>query len=280
MTAFRGRRAGLATRHGKLAAIGPVLADRLGLMVEPVDADTDRLGTFVGDVARPGDAVTTALAKARLALAAGYTVGLASEGTFGPDPALPFLPLAVEHVAIIDTEIGISLVETRRSRHTNFAHAEVAPGEDIQAFLGGMGFPDHAIVVRAADWRPSDPYRSGIQDIGALQAALSWAAALGATGRVRLDTDMRAHMNPTRMREIGVVAEALAERLASACPACFAPGFGRVDVVRGLRCEDCGTPTALVRAEIWGCVRCEHREERPATGHQWADAAHCPQCNP
>lgn len=51
---YQGRRATLATKHGKLALIGPVMFRRLGLEVETADVDTDVLGTFSGEVPRQG----------------------------------------------------------------------------------------------------------------------------------------------------------------------------------------------------------------------------------
>ena len=51
-------------------------------MVQGVDADTDVLGTFTGDVPRPGSPFETAVAKARIGMGlTGCSLGLASEGT-------------------------------------------------------------------------------------------------------------------------------------------------------------------------------------------------------
>jgi hypothetical protein len=92
---------------------------------------------------------------------------------------------------------------------------------------------------------------------------------------------MRAHLNPMRMKAIAFVARALAVRAARLCQQCGAPGFGLVDVERGLRCEACDRPTRLVAAEIHGCGLCGRRlkrKERPKTARaspMWCDA-----CNP
>ena len=106
-------------------------------------------------------------------------------------------------------------------------------------------------------------------------------AALSATGKAFVQTDMRAHLNPTRMRAIKQTTKALALRIARLCPACEAPGFGLVEPVRGLPCRDCGSPTDLIQSEVHACTRCGHREEkrkRPLTIR--ADPAWCPLCNP
>lgn len=69
--AYAGRCAVLATMHGKQAAIAPVLFDRLGLVVSTApDLDTDQLGTFTGERPRAGTMRETAIAKAKLGMAA------------------------------------------------------------------------------------------------------------------------------------------------------------------------------------------------------------------
>lgn len=79
----------LATRHGKLELIAPALA-RVGYALRAVDVDTDALGTFSGEVPRPGPPRDVAVAKARLAMdASGVEVGVASEGTPGLIDELP-----------------------------------------------------------------------------------------------------------------------------------------------------------------------------------------------
>lgn len=69
VSAYRGARAGVATKHDKT----PVLAQALspphgGLYLRAVDVDTDVLGTFTGDVPRSAPPRETAVAKARLAI--------------------------------------------------------------------------------------------------------------------------------------------------------------------------------------------------------------------
>lgn len=280
--AYAGRRAALVTQHGKERALARPLGIGLGLRVEAMtDADTDTLGTFDGEVPRPGPSHEVVLAKAKLAIAAGHDLALASEGTFGPHPAFSFLARSVEHVAFVDAERGLTLVESLADTRTNFASLVLDPQADPARFLAEVGFPSHALVVRAAEWKRGQPLDKGVNDLAALRAAITRHARLDPNGRVRLDTDMRAHMNPTRMRAIRRLGVKLARRLSVPCPACSAPGFGLVDVTRGLACEACGTPTDLVVAEIWGCAACRHREERPRRdGRRAADEGSCPACNP
>jgi len=96
-----------------------------------------------------------------------------------------------------------------------------------------------------------------------------------------LKNDMRAHMNPMRMRVIHQVCQKLVQRLARMCPACDLPGFGCVDLVRGLPCETCGLKTDLVKAEVHGCVKCDFRQEQAKLlQYTVAPMQYCNFCNP
>ena len=268
---YKGLSVALATQHGKERALSAPLARRLGLIVQPVAIDTDHFGTFTGTVTRTGSAAEAALAKARAGMAAsGLDLGLASEGSFGPHPWLPFGAGGVETLAFIDAPRGLDLTLSAISRRTNYAHHDVTAGSDIAPFLTRIGFPGHALVVK-------DPggtvLATGVQDKAAL-CALAWPGN-------RLETDMRAHMNPTRMAAIRALAGKLAARLAARCPDCGTPGWGEVDLLRGLPCSSCGQPTQGVMATIDGCGVCDHREARPRPdGVTAASPASCDWCNP
>jgi len=268
---YSGQAVALATQHGKARALAPPLLRRLGLIVEPVCIDTDAFGTFTGTSARTGTASEAALAKARAGMAAsGLPLGLASEGSFGPHPWLPFGAGGVETLAFIDAARGLELTLSAVSRRTNFAHLDVADGVDIAPFLARIGFPAHALVVKGPN---GAVLASGVTDMDAL-ARLAWPGN-------RLETDMRAHLNPTRMAAIRALAGRLAARLACACPACGCPGYGQMDVLRGLPCSSCNQPTQGVMAIIDGCSACGHRETRPRPdGVTAASPATCDWCNP
>ena len=268
---YCGRRAALATCHGKERALGPPLLRRPGIIVVPTAIDTDAFGTFTGTIPREGTPEQAALAKAGAGIAAsGLDLGLASEGSFGPHPWLPFGAGGVETLAFIDPARRLELTISAMSRRTNYSHHQVAAGGDIAAFLARIGFPAHALVVRSAD---GAVLASGVQDMAAL-AALAWPGN-------RLETDMRAHFNPTRMASIRSLGGKLAVRLAALCPACSCPGWGQVDAERGLPCSSCEQPTQGVSAIVDGCAVCNHRETRPRPdGVTAASPASCDWCNP
>lgn len=269
---YKGNRAALATMHGKEQAIAPAFSSVLGVEITvPEGLDTDCLGTFTREVLRPGTMRETALRKARMGLeASGLSLAVASEGSFGPHPVIPFLPAGHELLVFVDVERGIEIVEEQVSGSTNFAALEVTRGTNVDAFLAGMGFPEHALVVRS-----DTVMLKGVQS----RAHLDRLIAAG--GQVHLETDMRAHMNPSRMREIAHLADRLARRIATPCPACGAPGFGRKAVERGLVCSGCGEATSLVRTVVHGCVLCPNEQFFPRDdGRLTASPAECPECNP
>ena len=257
---FNGRRAAIATMHCKESAVGPVLARWFGLEVERAEGvDTDALGTFTGEIARAGDMLEAARAKALQAIRrTGATIGLGSEGAFGPHPFIPFLASGIELIVLVDAESNHEISVQRRTR-TNYDFTAVKPEHDFSDFLSRIGFPLHAVIVRPEE--SDDPFvvQKGVADIRTLQSAVAIMIAQSKSGRALVQTDMRAHLNPTRMKTIAFVAKALALRAARLCPACRLPGFGLVDVARGLRCSNCGAPTQLVLAEIHGCRKCGHK---------------------
>ncbi len=283
-TPYRNREAVLATKHGKERAVARPLRAALGLVVSVPDGiDTDLLGTFTGEVKRAGTPREVAISKARLGMRArGIPLGLASEGSFGPHPLIPFLGVSDHEIlAFVDDEKGITVVESLLSEDTNFAHCSARTLSDLAAFVKQAQFPSHALIVRPNDGLETGLLYKGIADSEALEDAVNRCAAASSDGMAHVATDMRAHVNPTRQKAIRRVAFRLARRLASLCPSCGAPGWGRTGVEKGLPCQVCGTPTALVRHEIFGCARCDCTDVRPRSdGRQKAEERHCPSCNP
>lgn len=276
---LRGRCVVVATMHGKEAVLGPPLRAALGVeIVVPNGFDTDRFGTFTGSVPRRDTALEAARQKAHAALQLGGTsTAVASEGSFGPHPASPFLTIGAELVLLCDVELGLEVVAEDVGTATNFAARAVASLDEARSFAEQVGFPSHQLVV-APPGRLEAGER-GLGDEASFAAALSRQFDLH--GRALVATDMRADRNPTRLQAIARAAQRLAERAATLCPACRWPGFGRVRVEPGLPCGACGEPTERVRAEVFGCARCpEQRVQARRDGLVVADPGECSACNP
>jgi ribosomal protein L37E len=273
----------LATKHRKEAIVQPPFKQTINLqLLVPTSLDTDLLGTFSGEIERRGTPREVAVRKARLGMEAmGLPLGLASEGSFGPHPQIPFAPIDHELLVFIDLEMGLEIVEEVVSMQTNYAQDKARASDDLTAFLTRAQFPAHALIVRPNSRWDSDLIFKGITTFEALSAVVARCAALSDDGFAHIETDMRAHLNPSRQQVIQQAALQLARRLASLCPTCGTPGWGRVGVVRGLPCEWCGRDTHLVREEIYGCARCDYRDHRARSdGLQHASPADCAWCNP
>ena len=279
---YGGWRVALLTQHGKERVLAPLLGSALGCRVERIAGyDTDLLGTFTREIPRAGTQLEAARKKARIGMElSGLPLGLASEGSFGPDPMMGMFAWNVEFLIWIDAERDLEIVGVAQGK-TNFGHLLATGWEEAEAFARQAGFPGHFLVVRPEG--ENDPrIRKGIAEWAALEAAFARALEQSASRRRRvfLETDMRAHANPTRMEVIRLAAEDLVKKLRSLCPACGVPGFGIVERLDGLPCEDCGAPTRETRAEVHGCLKCAHRITRERTDRQSADPGRCDYCNP
>jgi hypothetical protein len=281
---FAGRVAIIATMHHKEQAIAPPLVAALGVRPDvPTNFNTDHFGTFTRDVQRPADQLATARLKAQAALdQTGKTLAIASEGSFGPHPQIPFVPCDRELVLLLDLEHNLEIVGQAVSTETNYRAQTIRSVNEALAFAQAMGFPDHGLVIMpTADGASPKAIAKGITTETALTAAVETALEHSTHGTAHIETDMRAHLNPTRMRVISQATEHLVQVISQRCPACDCPGFRIVRRNPGLPCAWCQTPTSLTLSVTYRCQRCdwEHLKNFP-DGQQTADPGNCPYCNP
>ena len=295
---YVGARAALATRHGKLPLVALPLWSVLGVTTVQVDADTDALGTFSGEVPRVGSAVATAQRKARLAMeATGLPLGLGSEGSINDPWGLGLGVVDREVVVLVDDERGISVAGRATSTSVVAVATTVAPNEPIEDLLRRANVPPHHLIVcpdglapvlpSTGDGQPGAPNPAwqlattkGIGDVAGLQSAIARAAAASPHGRARVESDLRAHCCPSRRPVIAAAARDLATRLASHCPGCGSPGWGVEGLIAGRDCAWCGGPTDEPVAERWQCPSCPTTEVQPVDGAEAGDPGRCPRCNP
>jgi hypothetical protein len=135
--------------HGKERAIAPPLETALGVHAQvPPNFNTDRFGTFTRDVKRPADQLATARLKAQAALdLTGATLAIASEGSFGPHPDIPFVPCDRELVLLLDREHNLEIIGQAISTNTNYRSQTIRSVEEALAFATAIGFPEHGLVV-------------------------------------------------------------------------------------------------------------------------------------
>jgi hypothetical protein len=280
MSLYARHRVALLTQHGKEQVIAPVLEPGLDCVIERVAGfDTDQLGTFTRDTPRPGTQLDAARCKARIGMElSGLSMGLASEGSFGPDPFTGMLSWNVELLVFIDDRLGIEIVGMAQGAARS-GHLQTHDWHAVESFASREGFPSHHLVLRPRD--QDDPrIHKGISDWLRLKACFDDCLAQADNRQVFVETDLRAFANPSRMQHIGQAARDLLQRMQSGCPACKSPGYGVTERQPGLPCSACGLPTSIYRSEVWQCVRCLHKSVQPRTDCLVAEPQHCRYCNP
>jgi hypothetical protein len=280
---FAGRTLGVATMHGKERAVGPILQRTLGLsgFVVLPGIDTDRFGSFSGEVQRTLDPLNACIAKARHgAEVSGLDLVIASEGSFGPYPPAPFVSCDEEFLALYDARDDRLFTHRHVSLETMFGGEAVHHPDEALAFGTRMGFPDHHLVLRPHKvFSPGDTLHKGVSDHDALVRITT--ALLDVHRTCWVESDLRAMANPTRMRVIEATAQRFADELQRACPYCGACWFRITGSRSGLPCGFCGTPTASTRSYVRSCWKCllEMHEPRP-DGKETEEQQYCPICNP
>ena len=269
----------LLTKHGKDPAIAPRFAEALQATINVVDSfDTDTLGTFTREIPRFGNQLDAARKKAELAIEmSGCPLGLGSEGSFTPGP-FGLGSFNLEVVTLVDRQRNLVITGAVR-QPGHHAAGTFDTWEALAAFAESMKFPSHAFVLRP-DNENHPLIRKGLSDYEALRSAFDECRAVAKAGAVFAESDLRAHLNPTRMENIGAACDDLIARMLRNCPACAAPGFGLAKIEIGLPCSWCGEPTNDWKAEEFRCVSCTHIESKPRADRQKADPGLCPHCNP
>lgn len=272
----------LGTMHEKEKVISPLFFDVLGLKVVHAKIDTDQLGTFTGEVEREGSSLHCVRKKCELAMKQCNSVlGVASEGSFGPHPVIPFAACDHEILYFIDQERGFELHQSLFSTRTNYRQQAISDYEVLKVFCEQTLFPSHAIIVRPNKTCQKNVIFKGVQRLELLKEAFLRCCALSDDGIALVETDMRAHMNPTRMEVIKELANSFVKRLATPCPQCVNPGWGLVNTQKGLACQECGVATDMIKFEVFGCPKCSYKELRSRQdGIAFADARYCGICNP
>jgi hypothetical protein len=273
---YRGATVVFATRHGKERQAASAFRRHLDArVVAPDDIDTDRFGTFTGDIPRTKSPLESAAAKAELGIAlTGHPYALASEATYTSDWGV----LARHHELLLfrDAELGITLTENVAVSTRAHGIVPVADAGRAVEAASRFGFPGtHAVAI--AETSSGMVIRKGLAGTAELVSAASELLQLAPS--VEIGPDFRAHANPERQRVIAGLAGRMATRLTRSCPACGAPGWGIVGVERGLPCRVCGEPTAGIKADVHGCACCDTTRTVPravkAVDPQWSNG-----CNP
>lgn len=277
---FSGESVFFATKHSKEKVLTPLL-EKIGLKCILADVDTDRFGTFSGEVERVGGVRETLRSKTSAAAKANPKARflLASEGSFGPHPFIGFVQSDHEALLFVDRKRNTEIYVEEISTETNHTEIEFGPTDDLHDFLKKIGFPEHGLIVKPKG-NTVCAFKN-LQSLHSIGQAIIDAFQVSNERKVILSTDMRANFNPTRMKVIEKVGLKLIEALNSLCPECKTPGFAISRGVDGLPCEECGLPSRISKDVVWNCVKCDYTEQKPRPdGIVTIPASDCEFCNP
>ncbi|MEB3311772.1 MAG: DUF6671 family protein [Snowella sp.] len=281
---FQNRTIVIATKHQKEQVIAPLLTEAFNLnVIVPPDFDTDQFGTFTRDIKRRGTQIEAARFKAEAILEqTGESLAIASEGSFAPHPAFPFISANREIVLLLDKKHDLVIYGEELSTETNHYHQTVKTIEEALVFAEKIGFPEHGLVAMFdPDTQHPEQIFKGIQSQEEFIKTVQFVLQESLTKTAHLETDMRAMCNPTRMKVIEKATQNLIQKLRQYCPQCNIPGFDVTEKRSGLPCSWCNAPTSLILAEVYQCHRCHfQQEQRFPTGIKAADPTYCSYCNP
>ncbi|SHJ40272.1 DUF6671 family protein [Flavobacterium haoranii] len=277
---FKGRTLLIATIHGKEKVMQPLVERALGVKVVKNTAfNTDTLGTFTGEVERKGSAIETLRAKCLIAMRKSQVdLILASEGSFGAHPFYFFTAANEEFVMLKDFKNDIEIVAKVLSTTTNFSTKEIDDFNSLLTFAEAVQFPSHAIILKS-DYTNFKYCFKGITDTKTLKDKFDFLQLKGT--KIIAETDMRAQYNPSRMLVIEEATKHLITKCKSLCPNCNFPGFDVVEVLSGLPCKWCSSPTESTLMHLYECKKCSFKlEKKYPHDKKFEDPMYCNTCNP
>ena len=271
---FSGRKVVIATMHGKESVLEPMLSS-LHLHVEFLEElDTDQFGTFSGEIPRIDNPLETLRKKCIHAYeCSDIDLIIASEGSFGAHPFIPFVSADEELLMLKDFKNDIEIVVKELSTETNFDGKKISDLDELMNFAEKAGFPEHALILKC-----EDRVEKGIVERSLLERIFLEFQVMNHRA-ILVETDMRAMNNPSRMKVISKAAEKLKNAILSECPKCHWPDYTIKKVLTGLPCGLCQMPTVPVRAQVIYCNHCGKTEEIPVQ-KAFQDPMYCNYCNP
>lgn len=276
---FCKRNIAIATMHSKEQVIAPLLEKYLNVHCSVPAINTDFFGTFSGETERLCTPIESARKKCELALkTTGFDLAIASEGSYGKHPYIPFAAAGDEIVLLLDKKNNLEINGRILTTETNFRSSYIYSLAEAICFAEKVGFPEHSLIIRAQQ-EEFDDLVKGINNTSKYKELIQQLLIKNA--RVWVETDMRAMHNPTRMNVIKQATLNLLEKLESTCPSCFTPGFCVVKALPGLPCSHCNMPTKSTLVHIYSCLKCDYSEiKKNPHSKRTEDPVYCDFCNP
>lgn len=269
----------VATKHGKLAQIQPAFDLLPEWELKLAEIDTDQFGTFSGEVARALSPKETAIEKAKAgARSLGLDYGLASEGTIGSHPQIPFITADTEILALVCLSKDFAVVETIVSTEIFAKSLTVTLDSDLVAIALEMDIPNHAVNVYLGKSKTKLLHKGITNSKEFITLVSQSLEELGED--LLVESDFRAMNSLSRQLNIAACAEKLVKRIQSRCPECQEIGWGKVGSEYGVPCIQCGEVSqSAAHSEILGCVTCPHKE-LVSLSVESIDPSRCDSCNP
>lgn len=270
----------IATMHKKELVIQDIFEKKIGCnIILPENFNTDVFGTFSGEITRKYSAYETLKLKAIKAseyFNKDYVIS--SEGSFGPHPYF-FFTADTEMLLFYDRIKQLFIAEYEISMDTNFAEFKINKdnfkNDEYYKWLDHVKFPSHGLILKI----DNSQIFKGITSHFELEKLIS--SSLNKTEAMRLETDMRAMMNPTRMNVIKALTEKLSNRVLQVCDVCGSPGFGEVKYSGNLECEMCHQKTKTPKYKDFCCIKCDYKIINLIdSSKEFSDPTYCEFCNP
>ncbi len=262
----------LSSKHLKEQILQP-LFDPYGVeLIVNLDFDTDVYGTFCGTTPRIEGPKITVKEKCLAGMAfANKRQGLASEGSFGPHPGSPFMSVNEEWLVYIDLDQDLEVFG--HSISMEVCHQKLAYHENqLETFLADIQFGAQGLVLK--DAKNGAVIAKGITKYAHLMNLIQqhpiWT----------IETDSRAHMNPTRQKNIALAGQDLLARMLRLCPQCAHPDFSVRAYSGQLQCSYCQKPTQTHQFLEYQCTNCQHKIIEKRKDKAVEEPQFCNRCNP
>ncbi len=279
---FAGRKIIIATMHKKEQVITPLFEQRLGVtIVIPSAFNTDKFGIFAREIKKTDNQLEAAIKKAYAAMELTHTdLAIASEGSFGAHPAIPFIQSNLELILFIDKKNELEIRGHHRTSETNMDGEYVTSADKAVNFAIKYNFPDAGIILKFGEKSKFRIYKN-ISTLEECTYRTKKMLSRPFTKKIFIETDMRAHKNPIRMKAIEQATIDLLKNIESVCPECETPGFIITDIKKGLACSLCSLPTDLPIHELYTCSKYKYSQNKLITKHnKLADPMYYGYCNP
>ena len=263
----------LSSKHHKEQILQPIFEPLGSLLMINKGFDTDKFGTFCGSTPRKEGPKVTVKEKCLAGMAfAGKRQGLASEGSFGQHPNVPFLTVNEEWLVYIDLDHNLEIFGRSTTLEVCHAQLHYQDATQLTHFLSNCSFGKQGLVFKNS--RTNKIIEKGIQSEDKLNKLM------GNIPEWEIETDLRAHMNPLRQKNIAAAGKDLIERMHRRCPNCAHPDFSVQQVSGKLPCNWCQYPTETYQFLEYHCLACAYKVIEKRQDKQFEDPQYCKHCNP